>query len=127
MIIQTINLSPYTMKHLLFILFFLPLVSIGQTFDYSRVTVSTVGADYFRFDHEDCQEVRGSINLNKKEIIINGERHTIRKRRKDKVLKTNKGLIKLVYSGKELRTVHVLRYNTRYTYYILNHPVFANR
>jgi hypothetical protein len=59
--------------------------------------------------------------------VIDGEKFTVKKVRKDDIIKTDKGMIKVVYSppsegqGKATKKpayVQVLRYNTLLTYHI---------
>ena len=107
------------MKSLLIILFLLPLSLSAQQFRYDNISTGQKGTDFFASDRSSCQNANGTIEFFRNRVMVDGEKFAVKKVRKDDVIKTDKGMIKVVYAGaKKPVYVQVLRYNTLLTYHI---------
>lgn len=126
------------MKFAFIVLFLLPVLVSAQEFRYDNISTNRKGADLFTSDQSQCQDATGTIQFFRNRVVIDGEKFAVKKVRKDDIIKTNKGMIKVVYAlssitkcnsplsegqgeaTKKLAYVQVLRYNTLLTYHINN-------
>ncbi|HTM67576.1 MAG TPA: hypothetical protein VL093_14715 [Flavipsychrobacter sp.] len=115
------------MKSILLIMFLLPLSVAAQQFSYDNISTGQKGADFITSDRSACHDAKGTIQFFRNRVVIDGEKFTVKKVRKDDIIKTDKGMIKVVYSPpsegqgeatKKPAYVQVLRYNTLLTYHI---------
>ena len=109
---------------LIFLIALLPFAAFGQQYQYHSVTVMASGADNFRVQQTECVEQTGLITVATGNFSIDGEKYRVKKLKKNKLFRTDKGLVKFVFNKQQkLAAVQVLRFHTLRTYHIENREV----